>query len=97
VKKDAEFVMIEVPVPASCSYASKEINHRLEEHREYFREQTSIFCKSLKAGSYQFEIALVPRFSGRYHLNPAKASLMYFPTFFGNNLVKKVAVESINQ
>jgi uncharacterized protein YfaS (alpha-2-macroglobulin family) len=93
VKKDAEYVMIEIPVPAGCSYASKETNFQHEAHREYFKEQTSIFCEYLKAGSYRFEIKLLPRFSGSYNLNPAKAELMYFPVFYGNNQVKKVVIK----
>lgn len=93
VNKDAEFVMIEVPIPASCSYESKEINRRLESHREHFREKVSIFCEFLKTGTYQYKIQLLPKYAGKYHLNPAKAELMYFPTFYGNTSVKNVVVE----
>ncbi len=88
VKKDAEFVMVEVPIPAGCSYQSKTNSHRDYFHREYFKDRTSIFCEFLKAGTYQFEIDLLPRFSGFYHLNPAKAELMYFPVIFGNTDIK---------
>lgn len=93
VKNDAEYVMIEVPIPAGCSYASEETNFRLEVHREYFKEKTSIFCERLKKGNYRFEIRLLPRYSGKYRLNPAKAELMYLPTFYGNNEMKKIVVE----
>jgi TonB-dependent SusC/RagA subfamily outer membrane receptor len=93
VKKDAEYVMIEIPIPASCSYASKGMNFSNEAHREYFKDQTSIFCEFLKTGKYRFEIDLLPRYSGVYHLNPAKAELMYFPTFYGNEKVKRVEID----
>ncbi len=93
VKKDANYVMINVPIPAGCSYVSKESNYQIESHREYFKEQTSIFCEDLRKGKYRFEISLLPRYSGNYNLNPAKAELMYFPTIFGNNSIKKVVVK----
>ena len=43
-------------------------------------------------GSAVFRIALLPRFTGRYHLNPARAELMYFPTFHGREGMKQVGV-----
>lgn len=93
VKKDAKYVMLNVPIPAGCSYVSKETNYPIESHREYFKEQISIFCESLRKGKYRFEISLLPRYTGKYHLNPAKAELMYFPTIYGNNEIKKVIVK----
>ncbi len=93
VKKDADFVLINVPIPAGCSYGAKR-QHRVNEiHREYFKNETAIFCEKLKKGKYTFEIELIPRFSGTYTLNPAKAELMYFPTFNANNEIKKIRIE----
>jgi uncharacterized protein YfaS (alpha-2-macroglobulin family) len=92
VKKDAEYVMLEVPIPAGCTYASKPLARGKEVHREYFREQCSIFCRDLQAGSYEFRIPLLPQFSGSYTLNPAKTEMMYFPVFFGRNAGKRVQV-----
>ena len=85
---DAEFVSIEVPIPAGCSYGTKKswfFWGDKESHREYFREKVVIFCESLSKGEHTFEIELQPRFEGEYSLNPAKAELFYFPTFYGNN------------
>jgi TonB-dependent SusC/RagA subfamily outer membrane receptor len=93
VKKDAEYVMINIPVPAGCSYADKKTNFRNESHREYFRNETSIFCESLKQGEYTFEVALIPRFSGTYTINPASISLMYFPTFNANDQTKTIRIQ----
>lgn len=93
VLKDAEYLMIEAPIPAGCSYEKKIGRHWNEAHREYFRHKVSIFSNRLERGNYTFEIDLLPRYSGSYTLNPAKAELMYFPTFFGNNAVRKVVVE----
>ncbi|MCB9297149.1 MAG: carboxypeptidase-like regulatory domain-containing protein [Lewinellaceae bacterium] len=89
----ADYVMLEIPVPAGCSYY-QEGGYRSapEAHREYFRHKTAIFCEALAPGIYEFAIALEPRFSGRYTLNPAQASLMYYPAFFGREEVKVVEI-----
>ena len=92
VKKQANYVMIEVPIPAGCSYAEKGNHQPYEVHREYFKEKTSIFCHQLLPGQYQFKIALLPRFTGSYTLNPARAELMYFPLFYGRNEKQVVTV-----
>ncbi|MPM60019.1 hypothetical protein SDC9_106866 [bioreactor metagenome] len=93
VQKDAEYVMIRIPVPGGCSYASKSGNVSFESHREYFRNETDIFCQYLPKGTYTFKVKILPRFSGSYHLNPASIELMYFPVFSANNEMKKVKVE----
>lgn len=93
VKADAEYVLIEVPIPASCSYDSREGRGAFEVHREYYRNKVSIFCDRLPKGRYTYTIQLLPRYSGTYTLNPAKAELMYFPAFFGRNTLKKVLVK----
>lgn len=92
VKKDVQYVMINIPIPGGCSYADKKNNFRNESHREYFKNETTIFCESLKKGNYSFEVKLIPRFTGTYSLNPAKVELMYFPKFKGNNDIKRVKI-----
>jgi uncharacterized protein YfaS (alpha-2-macroglobulin family) len=91
----AEYVMIEVPIPASCSYASKSnyFYRDYEVHREYFSEKTVIFCEQLPKGEHKFEIQLLPRFTGAYILNPAKVEMMYLPVVNANNDLRKVKVE----
>lgn len=92
-KGDGDYVMIEIPVPAGCSYENKVQRYwGPETHREYFKNKTSIFCTKLKAGKYNFEIELMPRYSGNYLLNPAKAELMYFPVFYGREGMKRVGI-----
>jgi TonB-dependent SusC/RagA subfamily outer membrane receptor len=92
-KGDADFVMIEIPIPAGCSYERKEQSWQNNEvHREYFKEKVSIFCRKLKQGKYEFSINLIPRYNGKYNLNPAKAEMMYFPVFYGREGVKKVVI-----
>lgn len=96
VKKDASFehVMMEVPIPGACSYADKRQSYSgVETHREYFKEQTNIFCEKMEAGKYKFVIRLLPRFTGRYMVNPAQVSLMYFPVVNANTSLKYVDVK----
>jgi hypothetical protein len=91
VKADADFVMVEVPIPAGCSYDGKEQGYYYggEVHREYFKNKVSIFCRKLTVGKYKFAVKLMPRYSGTYHLNPAKAEMMYFPVFYGREALKQ--------
>ena len=94
VKKHADYVMLNIPIPAGCSYGDKKQHWYPEVHREYYRHETAIFCEKLPKGEYEFEIELLPRYSGKYTLNPAKVELMYFPTFNANTKLKKVEIYS---
>lgn len=92
-KASADYLMLQVPIPGACSYESKPNGRRGSEvHREYEPQQTNIFIERLPAGKHEFKIALEPRFSGTYQLNPAKIELMYFPTFYGREGMKVVGV-----
>lgn len=95
VSKDAirEYVMIEIPIPASCSYAEKsQFRGAVETHREYFKERTVIFCQQMRAGTYTFDAKLLPRFTGNYVVNPAQVSLMYYPVINANTAMRRVSV-----
>ena len=84
VGSDAEYVMIEVPIPAGCSFESKSKGRLWKEtHREYHKEKVVIFCDKLPKGKHDFSVMLLPRYTGVYQLNPAKIELMYYPTFYG--------------
>ncbi|EMR03934.1 hypothetical protein ADICEAN_00901 [Cesiribacter andamanensis AMV16] len=91
VKKAAEYVMVEIPIPAGCTYEDKN-RHWTEMHREYYRDRVVIFCRRLPEGEHQFTLNLQPRFAGTYTLNPAQVSLMYFPTFFGRSGMRQVEI-----
>lgn len=89
----AEYVTIEVPIPAGCSYERKVTGYyRRETHREYFKDKVVIFCRNLLSGKHTFTIDLIPRYTGEYYINPAKAELMYFPVFYGSEQIKHVTV-----
>lgn len=93
LKGDAEYVQIEIPIPAGCSYESKlKGSYWKETHREHYKEKVVIFCDKLSKGEHVFNIELLPRYTGKYTLNPAKVELMYFPTFYGNEKVKTTLI-----
>lgn len=91
--QECEYVMMEVPIPAGCSYQTKKVNYGREEHREYYKEKVNIYCQKLSSGTHSFEIDLLPRFSGTYTLNPSKVELMYAPNFQNSNEIKRVQVK----
>ncbi len=84
--------MLHIPIPAGCNYTTRSQTNQ-EMHREYLENKVVLFANSLPVGSYTFEIEPEPRYSGSFMLNPSKAELMYFPTFFGRNEARKVTIE----
>lgn len=97
-QEGARYVMLEVPIPAGCSYASKPVYFSgYEVHREYFKEKTVIFSDNLPVGTYQFSIPLLPRYTGKYTMNPAKVELMYFPVVNANDDGKRVWITEKNR
>jgi len=94
VNAEANYVQIEIPIPAGCSYENKAMgSFRDEAHREHFKDKVVVFCNKLSQGEHTFTINLLPRYTGEYHLNPAKAELMYFPTYFGNEILKTIEIQ----
>jgi uncharacterized protein YfaS (alpha-2-macroglobulin family) len=93
VKADADYVMVEIPIPAGCSYENKNSSWQQNEiHREYFKNKVSIFSNHLDKGIHTFTVSLMPRYTGNYHINPAKAEMMYFPVFYGREGMKAVLI-----
>lgn len=94
-KEEGDYIMIEIPIPAGCSYGKK-IQSKwqgIENHREYHKEKIVIFCSHLPQGKNTFEINLEPRYTGKYILNPIKVEEMYAPTIFGRNGVGGVEIK----
>ncbi|QSE96507.1 carboxypeptidase-like regulatory domain-containing protein [Fulvivirga lutea] len=92
IKNEVDFLMIEVPIPAGFSYSNKYSKHFNETHREYYKEKTNIYVRTLKPGKHQYEIKLMPRYKGTYTMNPVKVESMYFPAFNGNNKIERVII-----
>ncbi len=93
VKAEARYVLLEVPIPAGCSYGPTPVRNSLEVHRENLRHQTGIFIDYLPMGKHTFRVALQPRYRGQYTLNPARAELVYFPTKYGRAGSKQVKIQ----
>lgn len=93
VEKDADYVLIHVPIPAGCTYASKDRSWKNNEvYREHYKEHTNIFCSALTRGVYEFTIELTPFCQGDYTLNPAKVEQMYSPEFNACTEMKRVKI-----
>ncbi len=93
VKKPSKYVLLEIPIPAACSYGGKvPRKNSHEEYRKQFLHMTAIACRHLSAGKHQFTIQLVPRFSGVYSVLPASIQLMYFPDVSHYSPTKKIQV-----
>ncbi|PZF72814.1 alpha-2-macroglobulin family protein [Taibaiella soli] len=93
-KRESEYVMIEVPVPAGCVVSkSKDYAYRPNEvYRENFKDQTVIFCNWLPKGTFTFDVVLEARYKGSYSVNPARAGMMYYPKEYGNTIVKRMKI-----
>lgn len=92
--KDAEYVMIDAPVPAGCIQVNKSTNYyRTENYRENYKDRTVIFNSNLPKGKYYYDIELQSRYKGVFNVNPASARMMYYPDEYGNNEVKKIPVK----
>ena len=93
LNEQADYLMVNVPIPAGCSYSEDDIHFNFGNYQEKLRNETNLYFRSLKPGNYTFTIGLIPRFTGTYTLNPAKAELMYFPYIFGREEMKKVTIK----
>lgn len=90
-KKMGEYLMLNIPIPAGCSYADKSQGFGPSEiHREYFKNEVAIFIENIGPGTYTYTVPLEVRYEGNQTLNPAKIELMYFPTFQGYNSLQKI-------
>ena len=92
-KKKGNYIMIQVPIPAGCSYGNNDhMQNRMETHREYHKEKTTIYVETMNMGEHIYTIQLQSRYKGVYTLNPAKVELMYMPVFNGNNELEKISI-----
>jgi hypothetical protein len=93
VKADVRYALLEVPIPAGCSYGPPAQTNYIEVHREYLKHQVGIFIDRLPVGKHTFRVSLQPRYRGSYTLNPAKLEMVYFPTKYGRTSGKRVVVK----
>jgi uncharacterized protein YfaS (alpha-2-macroglobulin family) len=91
--RSARNVMIEVPIPAACSYNGKELPNGNISHIEYYKNKAIYYIENLNVGTRKIKIPLRVNFSGDFTLPAARASLMYYPFKSGNNTKKRIQVE----
>lgn len=93
MKASAEYVRIEVPIPAGCSYEDdSKLWSAGESYRECHKDKVVIYCRSLSQGTHKFTIPVMPRFRGSYTMNPARMDLMYFPAISANSAMQRVVI-----
>lgn len=92
ITKDADYLVINVPIPAGCVYVDYQPYTKGEVHREMLKNGVNIYCDKLNAGTHIFKVKLLPRFTGKYTLNPAKVEMIYFPVFNANNEISSVTI-----
>ncbi len=90
--RTAKYVMVEVPIPAACTYKTKSVARGNISHIEYYKNKVVYYLDVVNVGELDFEIPLRVNFSGKLYLPPAKVSLMYYPHKSGNNVKRKIIV-----
>jgi uncharacterized protein YfaS (alpha-2-macroglobulin family) len=90
-KKSAEFVMVEVPLPAGCLVTQKE--QVWGQYREYLKDKVLIFFEKMQQGTHTIDLPIEVRFSGSFSQNPIRVELMYQPILFGRNGMQRVIIE----
>jgi len=91
--KNQEFIMVQIPIIASCNYLSK-LNTFGADEIEYHKDRVILYFRKMRAGNYTFTFLLEPRFAGNYTQLPIQVESMYSPEIKGNNLSRKMIVVS---
>jgi len=89
-KKSAEFLMLEIPIPAGCVVTQKQ--QVAGQHREYLKGKVLVFIEQLNPGSLMIDIPIEVRFKGNYTQNPTQLELMYQPVFYGRNNIRTIRI-----
>jgi hypothetical protein len=95
VRALAEYVLIDLPIPAGCFYlepAAAPSRQAGERHRAYQPDRVSVYCERMLPGVYRFEVHLLPRFSGAFTVNPAQALPMYLPWAGGSTALGRMEI-----
>ncbi|MCC7298619.1 MAG: hypothetical protein IT244_09835 [Bacteroidia bacterium] len=73
-------VILEIPIPAGCVVAYKIQNEKwFEAQREYGYDRVYIYLDELPFGIHDFNLQLLPKFSGNFNIPPARVALMFYP------------------
>jgi uncharacterized protein YfaS (alpha-2-macroglobulin family) len=90
--KNQEYVMVQIPIAATCNYVSKMSTFGADEI-EYYKDKVILYFRKMPIGNYVFTFSLEPRFEGKFTLLPVQVENMYNPEIKGNNQVKLLQVK----
>ncbi|OYU94892.1 MAG: hypothetical protein CFE21_14530 [Bacteroidetes bacterium B1(2017)] len=90
--KNQEFIMVQIPIPASCNYLNKNERFGADEV-EYHKDRILLFYRKLRTGKFSFSIQLEPRFEGEFTLLPVQVENMYNPEIKGNSASLRISVK----
>lgn len=91
-KKNQEFLLVQIPIPASCTYSVKGNPFGADEV-EYKKDRVLLYFRRMRAGKKQLVIRLEPRFKGSFTLLPVQVENMYDAQIKGNNETRKLLIE----
>lgn len=73
-------VVLEIPIPAGCIFASKNQNENsFEIQREYQQDRVLIYLNEIPFGYTKFHFTLLPKYTGTFQVPPGRVSLMFYP------------------
>lgn len=93
VRQNAEYVLIDIPIPAGCVPLGQNGKNYYESSRASFKDKISIYCGNLPKGIHHFDVPMQARYKGSFSINPATVSLMYFADESGHNEIKRVEIK----
>lgn len=92
-KKQAEYLMLEIPIPSSCSYTGTGTSGYWNgSYRENFRQKSCYYLRTMSPGTHNFYVELLPRYTGKFILNAVRIEDMYHPMLVGQTAVGSVEV-----
>lgn len=90
--QSAEYLMIEIPLPAGCTVAQQGPAFKSPGvYSEVRGDKVYLYLRKME-GRFNYQLPLLARYAGAFNLNPIKIELMYFPSFSGNNKLQKINV-----
>lgn len=96
-KESAEYLMIEIPLPAGCTLQREESGfYRASVYEELRGDKVYLYLRKIE-GRFKYSLPLLARYAGEFALNPIKIELMYFPALSGNNTKQNVVVKAADK
>lgn len=90
-QEDAGYLVVKIPIPGSFTYKEKKKIPGIA-HTEYNSDETILYLETLKKGTLEIQLDLIPQFKGTFTINPVQINSMYFPQISGNSILNKVRI-----